>query len=117
MLQVKTFDCQGCNNHCPLTVYLENNEIKEVKGNCCHRGLVSADTQLKGIKTTTALSSYTGIKKMNCTGCANHCALDVHLKKGEVTDIQGNGCRRAVISVNRQLSRLLPINALPPHFL
>ena len=27
IVQIKHLDCQGCNNHCPLTIYLDNYEI------------------------------------------------------------------------------------------
>ena len=103
MMQTIHFDCQGCSNHCPLTVYAENNEIQEVQGNCCHRGLVSARTQFSQMKV--AASSPTGTRDMFCTGCPNNCALTVHLTDGEPVSIEGNGCRRASVSVTRQLKR------------
>lgn len=36
--------CQGCSNHCPLQVTIEKEKVIEVEGNCCHRGVVSANT-------------------------------------------------------------------------
>ena len=41
--------------------------------------------------------------KMECTGCSNYCLLRVELENGAVSRIEGNGCRRAFLSVNRQL--------------
>ena len=41
--------------------------------------------------------------KMECTGCSNYCLLHVQLENGSVSKIEGNGCRRAFLSVNRQL--------------
>ena len=40
---------------------------------------------------------------MECTGCSNYCLLRVELEDGSVSKIEGNGCRRAFLSVNRQL--------------
>lgn len=105
-LQIKNLDCQGCNNHCPLTVYLDNYEIKEVKGNCCHRGLVSANTQIEALKAANALNFFTGDKMMYCKSCANHCPVTVHMENGEIADIDTQGCRRAMISIKRQLNKL-----------
>lgn len=106
IVQIKHLDCQGCNNHCPLTVYLDNYEIQKVKGNCCHRGLVSADTQIAALKSSDSLLFYTGTKNMYCKSCANHCPVLVHMENGEITDIETSGCRRAIISIKRQLNKL-----------
>ena len=105
-MQIKHLDCQGCNNHCPLTIYLDNYEIKEVKGNCCHRGLVSADTQIVALKASDALHSYSGTKEMYCKSCANHCPVRVYMENGEITDLKTAGCRRALISIKKQLNKL-----------
>ena len=44
------------------------------------------------------------IFKMECTGCSNYCLLHVELEDGELSKIEGNGCKRAYVSVNRQLN-------------
>jgi CxxC motif-containing protein len=49
--------------------------------------------------------------KMECTGCSNYCLLKVQLKDNSVFQIEGNGCKRAFLSVNRQLEKL---KAQPP---
>ena len=41
--------------------------------------------------------------KMECTGCSNFCGLRVRVKKGEIVQLEGNCCHRAVASVKRQL--------------
>lgn len=104
-MKIKNLDCQGCNNHCPLTIYLENFEITEVKGNCCHRGLVSAKTQIDALKATDALAFFTGEKKLFCKSCSNHCPVLVYMQDGEITDIKTDGCRRAIISIKKQLNK------------
>lgn len=105
IVQIKHLDCQGCNNHCPLTVYLDNYEIKEVKGNCCHRGLISADTQIAALKAIDALNFFTGTKHMHCKSCGNHCPVLVHMENGRITHIETAGCRRAIISIEKQLNK------------
>ena len=42
--------CQGCSNHCPLQVTVEEGKVEEVQGNCCHRGIVSANTKGNWVK-------------------------------------------------------------------
>jgi CxxC motif-containing protein len=103
-MQIKHFDCQGCNNHCPLTVFLDNYEIIEVKGNCCHRGLVSAKTQVEALKEADASLHFTGTKNMYCKSCANHCPVQVFMENGQITNIKTDGCRRAIVSIKRQLN-------------
>ncbi len=105
-MKVKNLDCQGCNNHCPLTIYLENYEIIDVKGNCCHRGIVSANTQIAALKESDSLLYHTGTKEMFCKSCCNHCPVLVHLKDGDIVDIETAGCRRAMISIKKQLNKL-----------
>lgn len=105
-VQIKQLDCQGCNNHCPLTVYLDNYDIKKVTGNCCHRGLVSADTQIAALKASNNLNFFTGTKSMFCKSCSNHCPVLVHMENGEITNIETAGCRRAIISIEKQLNKL-----------
>ena len=102
-MQIKHLDCQGCNNHCPLTIHLDNYEIKEVTGNCCHRGLVSASTQIAALKEQNALHSFSGSKNMYCKSCCNHCPVVVHFIDGEIEKIETQGCRRALISIQKQL--------------
>ena len=44
-------ECTGCSNFCDMNVKIENGEITQIEGNCCHRGIVSAKRQL-GITET-----------------------------------------------------------------
>ena len=105
-VQIKHLDCQGCNNHCPLTISFDHYEIKEVHGNCCHRGLISAETQIAALNACGTFHSFTGIKNMYCKSCANHCPVLVHIKNGKIKDIETSGCRRALTSIQKQLNNL-----------
>lgn len=103
-MKIKNIDCRGCNNHCPLTVTVdENKKVTDVEGNCCHRGIVSAKRQLEPRVSLTMLHTNDSIRTLNCTGCSNHCQVKVTLKGKKITKIDGAGCRRAVISIRRQL--------------
>ena len=54
--------CQGCSNHCPLQVTVEEGKVEEVQGNCCHRGIVSANTQIAQRMRENIASSRTSRK-------------------------------------------------------
>lgn len=100
---IKT-DCRGCNNHCPLSATVdENQKVIDVEGNCCHRGIVSAKRQLEPRVSFNLLHAKDSPRTLNCTGCPNHCQVNVTLKGKKITKIDGAGCRRAVISIRRQL--------------
>lgn len=109
-MKIRNIDCRGCNNHCPLKVTVdENKKVIDVEGNCCHRGVVSAKRQLEPRVTFTTRHSSDNPRTLNCTGCPNHCQVKVTLKGKKITKIDGAGCRRAVISICRQLG--LPANS------
>lgn len=101
-----SLSCQGCNNACPLVITVENNEITEVSGNCCHRGIVSANTQFQGhylADISSDVKSFSGKKVIDCTGCSNQCALTTAVGNGKVLSVSGEGCRRGIISARKQL--------------
>lgn len=98
--------CQGCNNACPLVITVENNEITEVSGNCCHRGVVSAHTQFQNHYLKEASPDnvrFTGEQNIDCSGCSNRCALTVTMRDGKVVSVSGEGCRRGIVSARKQL--------------
>lgn len=97
-------DCTGCNNACSLTVLMEGNKIIEVKGNCCHRGIISAKTQLEAPAAKLSVDISEPIK-ITCSGCSNRCYLRVYMKDDKVDRVEDGGCRRAEISARRQLER------------
>ena len=101
-MDLKMITCKGCNNACPLSVLVENRKVLNVSGNCCHRGIISAKTQIEGQENIKD-SAYSGEKKITCSGCCNHCYLDVVMKNGKVESISGEGCRRGIVSARRQL--------------
>lgn len=95
--------CQGCSNHCPLQVTIEKEKVIEVEGNCCHRGVVSANTQIEQRMKKTQLEGFTGEKRIYCTGCGNRCDMTVTMENGQVAALKGDGCRRGIISARKQL--------------
>lgn len=102
MIEIRKIDCQGCNNSCPLTVSVENQKVTDVSGNCCHRGIISAKTQIETPATTPA-GNFTGHRKIYCSGCSNRCELDVTMVDGLVESLTGEGCRRGIVSARKQL--------------
>ena len=105
-MEIINLYCQGCNNACPLEITIENNTITNVSGNCCHRGIVSANTQFNNryqSPDSSDIASFSGEKVMDCTGCSNRCSLTVTLEDGKVSSVSGEGCRRGIISARRQL--------------
>lgn len=103
-MEMINIGCQGCNNSCPLHVTVEGQKVIEVSGNCCHRGIISAKTQIEE-KRTQPSNDFTGQKKIYCTGCSNRCELEVTVENGRVTGLSGEGCRRGIISARKQLER------------
>lgn len=95
--------CQGCNNRCPLQVTIKEGKVAEVEGNCCHRGIVSANTQVEQRQDKNNVASFTGEKRIYCTGCGNRCDMIVTMEKGQITALKGDGCRRGIISARKQL--------------
>ena len=94
--------CKGCNNSCPLHLLVENKKLISISGNCCHRGIVSANSQFQAMVGTDAQTS-SGIKKLTCTGCSNRCELEVTVKDGVIESLSGEGCRRGIVSAKKQL--------------
>ena len=106
IMEIINLSCQGCNNACPLEITIENNTITQVSGNCCHRGIVSANTQFQNryqLSDSSDSVSFSGEKVIDCTGCSNRCVLTVTMKDGKVLSISGEGCRRGLVSARRQL--------------
>lgn len=101
-MEIRHMNCQGCNNSCPLQVTISEQKVIDVSGNCCHRGIVSANTQVEKMypKHSEGLS---GVKELYCTGCSNRCKLEVTLEDGAISSLSGEGCRRGIISVKKQL--------------
>lgn len=95
--------CQGCSNHCPLQVTTGNGTVKDVQGNCCHRGIVSANTQIEQRMAKKDVDSFTGEKRIYCTGCGNRCDMKVTMENGRIVALKGDGCRRGIISARKQL--------------
>ena len=95
--------CQGCSNHCPLQVTVEEGKVEEVQGNCCHRGIVSANTQIAQRMRENNTDSFTGEKRIYCTGCGNRCDMKVTMENGCIVAVKGDGCRRGIISARKQL--------------
>lgn len=102
-MEIKSIDCKGCNNSCPLTVLVENKKVLNVSGNCCHRGIVSAKKQIEDSACTGKCADDGVPVKITCSGCSNRCYLEVIMEDGKVKEALGGGCRRAVISARRQL--------------
>ena len=95
--------CQGCSNHCPLQVTVEEGKVEEVQGNCCHRGIVSANTQIAQRMRENNTDSFTGEKRIYCSGCGNRCDMKVTMENGCIVAVKGDGCRRGIISARKQL--------------
>lgn len=95
--------CQGCNNHCLLEVTVEKGRVIKVEGNCCHRGIVSANTQIEQRMKKPDAGAFTGEKRIYCTGCGNRCDMKVTMEDGLVKSLKGDGCRRGIISARKQL--------------
>ena len=102
-MEIINLTCQGCSNHCPLQVTFENEEVKEVAGNCCHRGIVSANTQIEQRIAKKGAEDFTGEKRIYCTGCGNRCDMKATIENGRVVALKGDGCRRGIISARKQL--------------
>ena len=103
-MEIRNINCQGCNNSCPLQVTIIDQKVADVSGNCCHRGIISAKTQVeKASRKCTEL--FTGKKEIYCTGCSNHCKLEVTLENGSISSLSGDGCRRGIISARKQLEK------------
>ena len=105
-MKIMNISCHGCNNACPLEITIENDAITNVSGNCCHRGIVSANTQFQDCHQTSWISDnagFSGEKEIDCTGCSNRCALTVTMADGQVSSVSGEGCRRGIISARNQL--------------
>lgn len=83
---------------------MEGDKIIEVKGNCCHRGIISAKTQLEAPAAKLPVDSFEPIK-ITCSGCSNRCYLRVYMKDDKVDKVEDGGCRRAAISARRQLEQ------------
>ena len=56
------------------------------------------------LKEADASLHFTGTKKMYCKSCANHCPVQVFMENGQITSIKTDGCRRAIVSIKRQLN-------------
>lgn len=98
--------CQGCSNACPLVITAEDDNIIEISGNCCHRGIVSANKQFYDRYPSTSsadTANFNGKKEINCTGCSNRCALTVTIEDGRISSVFGEGCRRGSMSAKKQL--------------
>lgn len=95
--------CQGCKNACSLTAYVEKQEVVEVEGNLCHRGVISANKQVKRQLRKEALRNFVGETKLLCSGCGNRCDLTVTMDKGRVRSVKGDGCRRGLQNAKKQL--------------
>lgn len=105
-MEMMNVSCQGCNNACPLEITIENDIITNISGNCCHRGIFSANTQFQDRHQASEVSGnagFSGEKDIDCTGCSNRCALTVTMTDGKVSSVSGEGCRRGIVSARRQL--------------
>lgn len=100
-MEIRKMDCKGCSNGCPLMVTVEQQEVIQVTGNCCHRGIASAKAQLKSVQQQPVGDS--GRRNIFCSGCSNRCLLTVTLLDGVVHSLTGEGCRRGIISARKQL--------------
>lgn len=102
-METISLTCQGCNNRCPLQVTIKEGKVEEVQGNCCHRGIVSANTQVEQRQAKKEGDSFTGEKRIYCSGCGNRCDMQVTMENGHVVALKGDGCRRGIISARKQL--------------
>ncbi|MDO5783450.1 MAG: hypothetical protein Q4P20_00145 [Eubacteriales bacterium] len=105
-MEIRRMDCKGCSNGCPLTVTVEQQEVVDVTGNCCHRGIASAKAQLKSVQQQWQQPGrYSGRRNIFCSGCSNRCLLTVTVLDGVVHSLTGEGCRRGIISARKQLEK------------
>ena len=89
-MEIINLTCQGCSNHCPLQVTVEEGKVTEVQGNCCHRGIVSANTQITQRMGENNTDLFTGEKRIYCTGYGNRCDMKVTMENGRVIALKGD---------------------------
>lgn len=56
-METETLICTGCENHCTLTVEIDDDEVYDVFGNKCYKGFSNAATQYRNRPNPQASST------------------------------------------------------------
>ncbi|MCQ2507567.1 MAG: hypothetical protein MJ097_02120 [Dorea sp.] len=107
-MKVYSFNCEGCNNSCPLevTVDVEQEAIIKIEGNCCHRGLVSGENIARK-KMVIERGYADGVYDLICPGCNINCEMKVTVKDKKVLALEGDGCPRGIKKAKQKIEGIM----------